>query len=87
MIIGPLSEHAMRFPRITTEPRKMQGQACIRGLRISVGSVLRMLAAGMSPQEILDEHPDLEPEDIAECLRYGAYLAESPAIPLARHAG
>jgi len=71
-----------RFPRITFEPGKMGGQACIRGLRFTVASVLRMVAAGMTTREILDDHPDLEAEDIAECLRYAAFLAEDRVISL-----
>ena len=50
--------------RISIEPDKMDGQPCIRGLRFPVVSVLRMIAGGMTAEEILDEHPDLEPEDI-----------------------
>lgn len=50
----------------------MGGVPCIRGLRIPVATVLRMLAAGMAEQEILSEYPDLEAEDIRESLRYAA---------------
>jgi uncharacterized protein (DUF433 family) len=74
----------MTFTRITFEPGKMGGLACIRGLRITVAAVLRMLASGMAIKEILEEHPDLEPDDIPECLRYAALLAEERVIPLRR---
>jgi uncharacterized protein (DUF433 family) len=50
-------------PRITIEPGKRSGQACIRGLRITVSDVLSWRAAGMSEQEILDDYPELEPDD------------------------
>lgn len=72
----------MNFPRITFEPNKMGGQACIRGLRMTVASVLRMVASGMSVEEIVAEHPDLEREDVAECLRYAAFLADDRVLPL-----
>lgn len=77
----------MDFPRVTFEPDKMGGKACIRGLRMTVASVLRMVAGGMTVKEILEEHPDLEAEDIAECLRYAAFLADERVLPLQRTAG
>ena len=49
--------------RITIEPGKRSGQPCIRGLRITVWDVLGWLAAGVSQEQILDDYPDLEPED------------------------
>lgn len=58
--------------RITLEPGKRSGQACIRGLRITVSDVLSYMAAGMSEGEILADFPELEPEDIRACLWYAA---------------
>jgi uncharacterized protein (DUF433 family) len=49
--------------RIAIEPGKRSGQPCIRGLRITVWDVLGWLAAGVSQEQILDDYPDLEPED------------------------
>ena len=49
--------------RIVIEPGKRSGQPCIRGLRITVWDVLSWLAAGMTEQEIIDDYPELEPED------------------------
>ncbi|HVS11392.1 MAG TPA: DUF433 domain-containing protein [Planctomycetota bacterium] len=72
----------MDFPRITFEQDKLGGKACVRGLRTTVASVLRMVASGMTVEEILAEHPDLEAEDIAECLRYAAYLADERVLPM-----
>ncbi len=74
----------MDFPRITFEAEKMGGKACIRGMRITVATVLKMVAGGMTPAEILQDFPDLEAEDITECLRYAAYLAEEWSYPLQR---
>lgn len=57
---------------ITIEPGKRSGKACIRGLRITVYDVLEYLAAGMTPEEILADFPDLTAEDIRACLAYAA---------------
>jgi uncharacterized protein (DUF433 family) len=58
--------------RISVEPGKRSGQACIRGMRITVSDVLDYLADGMSHEEILDEFPELTEEDIQACLAYAA---------------
>jgi uncharacterized protein (DUF433 family) len=58
--------------RITIEPDKLGGKACIRGLRITVHDVLDYLASGMSQEEILRDFPDLTPEDIRACLAFAA---------------
>jgi len=58
--------------RITLEAGKRGGQPCIRGLRITVYDVLGWLAAGMSQDEILRDHPDLEADDIKACLAFAA---------------
>jgi uncharacterized protein (DUF433 family) len=62
---------ATNFSRITINADQMNGVPCVRGLRIPVATVLRMLAAGMTEAEILSDYPDLQPEDIRECLRCG----------------
>jgi uncharacterized protein (DUF433 family) len=66
------------FPRITVDVDQMGGVPCIRGLRIPVASVLRMLAGGMTESDILREYPDLESADIRESLRYAAAAAMRP---------
>lgn len=71
-----------RFPRITVDPNKLAGQACIRGLRIPVHLILDLLAAGETPEEILKEYPDLEPADIREAMEYAAWLAREETFPL-----
>jgi uncharacterized protein (DUF433 family) len=58
--------------RITIEPGKRGGKPCVRGLRITVYDVLGWLAAGMQEQEILQDYPDLEAEDIRACLAFAA---------------
>ena len=72
----------MPYERITFDANKMGGQACIRGLRIPVATVVRCVASSMSTQKILEAYPDLEPEDIAEALQYAANLTEDRIIPL-----
>jgi uncharacterized protein (DUF433 family) len=57
---------------ITVEPGKRGGNVCIRGMRIAVVDVLEGLAAGMTPEEILDDFPVLTMEDIRACLAYAA---------------
>ncbi len=74
----------MEWKRITFDPNQMGGQACIRGLRIPVATVVRCIAGRMSVPEILRAYPDLEEEDIAEALRYAASLTEDRVIPLGR---
>jgi len=66
------------FPRITVQPDQMGGIPCIRGLRMPVATVVRMVANGLSVTEILQDFPTLEAEDIIEALRYAAELAEQP---------
>lgn len=74
------------FERITVDPGQMGGIPCVRGLRIPVATVLRLLAGGLSEQQILHEYPDLEPEDIHECLRFAAVSAMERELPLPRSA-
>ena len=72
----------MAFSRITVDPSKMGGVACIRGLRIPISTVVGMVAEGMSEQEILKAYPDLELEDVREALRYAAEALRERVIPL-----
>ena len=57
---------------ITVEPGKRSGKPCIRGLRITVYDVLEYLAAGMTPDEIVSDFPDLTIQDIRACLAFAA---------------
>jgi uncharacterized protein (DUF433 family) len=61
--------------RITTEPGKCGGKPCIRSMRIRVTDVLELLANNVSPEQILADYPDLEPEDIQASLRFAAQRA------------
>lgn len=60
----------MIFPRITHDPAVMGGKPCIRGLRVTVGTVLGLLASGQSRERILQAYLYLEPEDLDEVLAY-----------------
>src|SRR5690606_25510336 len=68
--VGVGGDALMNWTRITFEPGKMGGRACIRGMRMPVATVVRMVASGMTVEEIIDAHPELEREDIAEALQY-----------------
>jgi uncharacterized protein (DUF433 family) len=72
----------MTFERITIDPEKMGGVPCIRDLRMPVATVVAMVAEGMTDDEILVAHPDLEREDIREALRYAAEAVKERALPL-----
>ena len=70
------------FDRITFNPAVMGGRACIRRMRITVSLIVNLVAAGASTDEILREYPDLEREDVAQALRYVAWLAEESVHPV-----
>ncbi len=70
------------FQRITLDPAVMGGKACIRGLRVTVGTVVGLLAAGRSAAEILEAYPYLEQEDIDESLAYAAWRLEEREVSL-----
>ncbi|MGO1944533.1 MAG: DUF433 domain-containing protein [Ancrocorticia sp.] len=75
------------FDRITVDPSVMAGQPTIRGMRFPVATVVRMVAHGLSVDEILHEHPDLEAPDIFMALEYAAAAVESESyLPLNRTA-
>lgn len=67
--------------RITFRPGVMGGRACVRGLRIPVSLVVRLVANGLTVERILSEYPDLEPEDVAASLEYAAWLASEETLP------
>lgn len=68
------------FDRITFEPGKMGGRACIRGLRITAGLIVSLIAEGVSSDEILGDYPDLEAEDIRQALAYAAWLTREEIV-------
>ena len=70
------------FDRVTFDPGVMGGRACIRGMRVTVSLVVNLVAAGASVDEILQEYPDLEKEDVVQALRYAAWLTEESVHPV-----
>lgn len=66
--------------RITVNPNQCGGRPCIRGMRIRVIDVLDLLAAGLSHEEILEEMPDLEEQDIEASLRYASRRIDHPVL-------
>lgn len=74
------------FERITVDPEQMGGVPCVRHLRIPVATVLRLLAGGVSESEIVAEYPDLQTDDIRECLRFAAASVMERELPLPQSA-
>jgi uncharacterized protein (DUF433 family) len=64
------------FDRITFDPEMLGGRAAIRGMRIPVSVIVGQIAHGAAWEEVLQDYPDLEPEDIRQALEYAAWLAQ-----------
>lgn len=71
-----------QLKRITFDPAMMGGKPCIRGMRVTVGTIVGLLAAGRTEQEILKAYPYLEAEDLREALAYAAWRVEEAEVPL-----
>jgi uncharacterized protein (DUF433 family) len=68
--------------RITRNPEVMGGKPCLRGMRVTVGTIVGLVAAGHSNTEILGAYPYLEEEDIRQALAYAAWRVEEIELPL-----
>lgn len=68
--------------RITFDPAVMGGKPCIRGMRVTVGTVVGLVASGHSEKEILKAYPYLEKDDIRQALAYAAWRSEEIELPL-----
>ncbi len=66
--------------RITFNPRQCGGRPCIRGMRIRVTDVLDLLEAGLTPAQVVDELPDLEPEDVRASVAYARRRVDHPVL-------
>jgi uncharacterized protein (DUF433 family) len=66
--------------RITFNPKQCGGRPCIRGMRIRVSDVLDLFAAGLDAKQILDEMPDLEPDDLKACLTFARRRVDHPLL-------
>ena len=71
-----------KLNRITFDPGIMGGKPCIRGMRVTVGMIVGLIASGHNKQEILAMYPYLENKDIEEALRYAAWRVEEIEVPL-----
>jgi uncharacterized protein (DUF433 family) len=69
--------------RITRNPAVMQGKACIRGMRVTVGMIVGQIGSGVTIEELLEDYPYLEREDILQALRYAGLLASAHEVELA----
>ena len=70
--------------RITFNPEVMGGKPCIRGMRVTVGTIVGLVASGKTVDEVLADYPYLEREDILEALSYAAWRAEEREVPIRR---
>ena len=66
--------------RITVNPEQCGGRPCVRGMRIRVSDVLDLLANGLTREQVLQELPDLEPDDITACLRLASRRLDHPIV-------
>jgi len=71
------------LPRVTSDPKVMGGKPCIRGMRVTVGTIVGLVATGHDHEEILKLYPYLEEEDIRQALSYAAWRSEEVEVPLA----
>jgi len=70
------------YERITINPNQMNGEPCIRNLRIPVATIITMIAQGMTTEKILEYYPDLEKDDITEALNFAAETVREKELPL-----
>ena len=83
-VVTLLGRNTMRqLTRITFDPQVMGGRPCIRGLRVTAGTLVGLIGAGRSIDEVLDAYPYLERDDVLEALTYAAWRAEEREFPLA----
>ena len=68
--------------RITLDPQVMGGKPCIRGMRVTVGTIVGLVASGKTVDEVLADYPYLEREDILEALSYAAWRAREREVPM-----
>ncbi len=68
--------------RITMDPAVMGGKPCIRGMRVTVGTIVGLMAAGKTIEEVLAAYPYIEREDILQALTYAAWRSEETDLPL-----
>jgi len=70
------------FDRITFDPNVMGGSACIREMRVTVSLIINLVANGMAVEQIIEDYPYLEPDDVRQALQYAAWLAAESVYSL-----
>lgn len=76
----------MAFERITVDPAQMGGRPCIRGMRVTVATVLGQLAAGQTVDQVLTDYPYLEREDVLAALEYATAIVDEREVSITRPA-
>ena len=71
-----------QLDRITMDPAVMGGKPCIRGLRVTVGTVVGLMASGKAIEEVLASYPYIEREEVLQALTYAAWRSEEKDLPL-----
>lgn len=77
-----MEEIMKELDRITMDPAVMGGKPCIRGMRVTVGTIVGLMAAGKAIEEVLAAYPYIEREDILQALTYAAWRSEEKDLPL-----
>ena len=72
-----------KLPRITHNPEVMGGKACVRGMRVTVGTIVGLLATSQSSDNLLRSYPYLEPDEVSHALAYAAWRLEEREVLLA----
>ncbi len=75
-------DEKLEFNRITIDPNVMGGQPCIKGLRIPVALIVRLVASGKAFKEIIEDYPELKEEDIKQALEFAAWATTERVIPV-----
>lgn len=75
---------ATLLKRITADPEIFGGKPIIRGMRVSVELILSLLAQGVTPEDILDDYPDLEPDDVRACIAYAHAIIAHDSLDAVR---
>ena len=82
LVFTPYTSRVNTLTRITADPEVMGGRPCIRGMRVTVGTVVGLVASNHSREEILRLYPYLEPDDISEALAYAAWRSDEFEVPI-----
>ncbi len=71
-----------KLDRITVDPNVFQGQPCIRGMRMPVSLIIKLVSTGKAVEDIISNYPELEKEDIKQSLEFAAWMASEKTFPL-----